>query len=144
MKEIPKYCGCFACGDKNEHGIRARFYDDGGRVVSSMVALKQFEGYHRICHGGIAATMLDEVMVKAILARDVYAMTVEMTVRYHRLIETGQKLQFIGEIERHRGRLYFTKGEARTDDGELVAEATGKYLEVKDDLKPALMRLTDD
>jgi acyl-coenzyme A thioesterase PaaI-like protein len=139
MQEIAKYSGCFVCGDKNEVGLKARFFFTGGRAVTECIAEKRFEGYSQIYHGGITAALLDEVMIKALLARDIFAMTVELDVRFHKVVYIGQKLFFEGRIEKEKGRLYLTQGEARIDGGEVVASAAGKYLKVKGDMKAKLL-----
>ncbi len=139
MQEIARYSGCFICGQDNLCGLKARFYYIDGKAVTECVAEMQFEGYRRVYHGGITAALLDEVMIKALLAQDIFAMTVEMTVRYHQMVETGQKLLFEGRLEKSKGRLYLTVGEARTSEGVLVASAEGKYLEVKENIKAKLL-----
>lgn len=137
MREIVKYRRCFVCGDENEHGLKARFFYDGEQAVSELRALESFEGYRGIYHGGVISAMLDEVMIKAILARDIFAVTAELTVRYHRPIETGTQLRFVGRVSEQKGRAYYTVGEVVSEDGVRFASATGKYLEAK----PALQEL---
>jgi uncharacterized protein (TIGR00369 family) len=140
MKEIAKYSGCFVCGEKNSIGLKARFYFDDGRAVTELKADKQYEGYLNVFHGGITSTLLDEVMIKALLAQGYYTMTVELNIRFLKAVRTGQKLYFQGVLEKSKGRLFFTRGEARTEEGEIVASATGKYLKVNDELKIELLK----
>lgn len=138
MQEIVKYPYCFVCGDENQHGLQAKFFYDGEQAISEITAEKMFEGYRGIYHGGIISTMLDEVMIKSILARKIFAVTVEMTIRYLKPVPVGQKLRFCGRVTRNRGRLYLTEGEALGPDGVPFATATGKYLEAPRDLKRLL------
>jgi len=138
MKEIAKYSGCFVCGDKNDFGLKARFYFQDNKAVAECVAHKHFEGYYDFYHGGITAALLDEVMIKALMARDIPAMTVELSVRYHKAVVIGQKLLLTGYLEHQRGRLYLTRGEAKLESGEIVASATGKYLRVRRDMESRL------
>jgi acyl-coenzyme A thioesterase PaaI-like protein len=144
VKEIVKYHYCFVCGDRNLEGLKARFFFDGEQAVSDVVAVDRFEGYRGIYHGGIISALLDEVMIKAILARNVFAVTAEITVRFHCPVETGTRLRFLGRITEQRGRLYLTEGEARSPDGASYASATGKYIEARPDLKARLMSSLDD
>ena len=143
MKEIVKYANCFVCGDKNDTGIKARFFFDGQQAICEVVAAENLEGYAGIYHGGIIATLLDEVMIKAILAGDHIAVTAEITVRYHKPVKVGQKLKFIGRIRKNRGRVFLTEGEVRGEDGRIVASASGKYVEAKAELKKILVRSID-
>ncbi|MEA1980311.1 MAG: PaaI family thioesterase [candidate division Zixibacteria bacterium] len=140
MKEILKYSGCFVCGDKNDNGLQAKFYYDGKEASTEIEASDNFEGYQKIYHGGIISTVLDEVMVKAILAKEIYAVTVEMTVRFHKPVRTGDKLFFKGRIVKNKGRVYFTEGEVKRTNGDILATASGKYIEAEDELKNQLMK----
>jgi uncharacterized protein (TIGR00369 family) len=139
MQEIVRYRHCFVCGDDNRHGLQARFYYDGGQAVTEITAGEAFEGYRGIYHGGIISTLLDEVMIKAILARDVYAVTVEISVRFFKPVAVGEKLRFTGRVTGTKGRLFLTEGEALGPNGEQFASATGKYIEAKPDLKNRLL-----
>ncbi len=138
MEEIVKYSRCFVCGDCNEHGLQARFFFDGEKAVSEIVARDTFEGYRGIYHGGVISAMLDEVMIKAILAKGIYAVTAEMTVRFHRPVPTGKHLRFVGRQTAARGRIYLTEGEATGPEGEVYATAKGKYIEARPELKAKL------
>ena len=143
MKEIRKYAGCFICGEKNIHGLKARFFYDGDAAYTEITTSRDYEGYRDISHGGIIACVLDEVMIKAILAKDIFAVTAEMTVRFRKPIRTGQKLTFTGRLTRNRGRVYITEGEARGADGEVYAEAVGKYVRADAALEQELMKSID-
>ncbi|MFQ6008048.1 MAG: PaaI family thioesterase [Candidatus Zixiibacteriota bacterium] len=139
MKEVVKYSGCFVCGDKNENGLKARFYFDGEQAFTDVVAQKQFEGYSGIYHRGIVSTLLDEVMIKAILAQDRFAVTAEMTVRFLQPIRTGDKITLAGKVTKSKGRVFFTEGKVTAENGQTLATATGRYVEVDTKLKAALM-----
>ncbi|MDX9857370.1 MAG: PaaI family thioesterase [candidate division Zixibacteria bacterium] len=143
MQDIPKYSGCFVCGDRNQHGLQAVFTFDGTQAISTVVARESFEGYKNIFHGGIISTMLDEVMIKAILAQNIYAVTAEMTVKFLRPVTVGESLTFTGRITHTRGRLLLTEGDVRGPDGALYATATGKYVQADEDLKQRLLASID-
>jgi uncharacterized protein (TIGR00369 family) len=137
--EIVKYSGCFVCGDKNPHGLRIRFFTDGDEAVAECVADERFQGFKGIYHGGITATLLDEIMAKAVLAKMRYGMTVEMSVRFKAAIMVGQKLRLVGRITREHGRIYETEGEVIDADGKVLASATGKYLEAPPSMRETLL-----
>jgi len=143
MQEIVKYHNCFVCGDENPHGLQARFYVDGDRAVSEIKADDMFEGYRGIYHGGVISAMLDEVMIKALLAKGLFAVTAEMTVKFKRPLHTGAVVRFAGWATAHKGRVYFTEGEAVDENGEPYATATGKYIEARGDLREELTQSLD-
>ena len=140
MKEILKYSGCFVCGDKNSSGLKARFYYDGEKASTEVIASEEFEGYRGIYHGGVISCLLDEVMIKAILALDKYAVTAEITVRFMAPVRTGDRLILTGRIVKNRQRVFLTEGEARGEDGTIYATATAKYVEADSEMKKVLVQ----
>lgn len=143
MREITKYAGCFVCGDQNDHGLKAVFHYDGKEAVTKVVAREMFEGYKNIYHGGILSALLDEVMIKAILAEEVYAVTAEMTITFKAPVPIGEELTFRGRVTENRRRLYLTEGEAVGREGTIYATATGKYIQAKPDLEEKLKKSLD-
>jgi len=143
MTEVLKYSGCFVCGDNNDIGLKARFDYDGSQVTTEIVAGREFEGYRGIYHGGIVATLLDEVMIKAILAEDKFAVTAEISIRFHEPVHIGDKIRFVGKVTQRKGRMFLTQGEATSESGDVYALATGKYIEAKTDLKDQLLQSID-
>ncbi|MCP4570094.1 MAG: PaaI family thioesterase [FCB group bacterium] len=139
MKEILKYAGCFVCGDQNDIGLKAKFLWDGKKAICEIPADTKFEGYKNIFHGGIVSTLLDEIMIKALLAEDVFVVTAEMTIRFKKPVFIGDKLRFEGWKTGQRGPLFMTEGKAVNQDGEIVAEASGKYIRPKTDLGRQLL-----
>lgn len=127
MEEIVKYSGCFVCGDENPIGLAVRFYERESGAAAEFVSQKTLEGYRGLLHGGILAALLDEVMIKAVLVKNVYCVTAGLSIRYKKLVESSDRLSLFGKIEKEGGRIYITRGWAKNDAGEKVAEAEGKY-----------------
>lgn len=138
MEEISKYSGCFVCGDQNQIGLKAKFLWDGQKAVCEITADEQFCGYKDIFHGGIVATLLDEIMIKALLAEGLFVVTAEMTIRFKRPVKTGERLRFEGWKLSQRGSLYITEGRAVNQDGLVIAEASGKYIKPRGELAAQL------
>lgn len=127
MKEIVKYSGCFVCGDKNPIGLKVKFYEKDGGAFAEFVPKETLEGYKGLLHGGILASLLDEIMIKAVLVKNVYCVTAEMNIRFKKPVEVSERLSLFGYIEKEGGRVYTTKGWAKNQKGEIVAEGEGKY-----------------
>lgn len=143
MKEVVRYKRCFVCGEENVCGLKAKFLWDGREVQTTVTASPNHEGYTGIYHGGIVASLLDEVMVKAILATGVISVTAEMTVRFKKPVKIGETITYTGRIVESKGRLYTTEAEAVDSKGETVATATGRYLEARADLKAQLTKVDE-
>ncbi len=123
---------CFACGPENPHGLHLTgFTDEGDEHVVLFTPQRHHQGWQGFAHGGIVATLLDEVMTRLVRARASDAVTAELSVRYHRPLPTGVTVEARArEIERRR-RLVLTTAELRTGDGELIASAQGKFMLVQ-------------
>ena len=62
-------------------------------------------------HGGIIATILDEVMAWALVAEDNWGVTARMTLDFKRPVAVGTKVRAEGWIVRSRRRLIETAGQ---------------------------------
>ena len=116
---------CFVCGARNRAGFRLSFHPEpDGSLWTECVAPKKFQGFKNILHGGILATLLDEVMVNVVYLRGTVAVTAEMTVRLKRPVLVGERLRIVGRVQRESRRTVEVASEARISSGVLVAEAT--------------------
>ncbi len=53
---------CFGCGPDNPKGLRMKFYTDEETLFSWITVPEHLCGWNRLVHGGIIATILDEIM----------------------------------------------------------------------------------
>jgi len=56
------------------------------------------------------------------------AVTAEMSVRYRRPAQTGERLLIVGSIASVEGKLVSCKAEIRKPDGTVIVEATAKMV----------------
>ena len=52
---------CFGCSPYNDIGLQLTFYDAGDELIAGWQPQQLLEGYPDIVHGGIQATLLDEI-----------------------------------------------------------------------------------
>jgi uncharacterized protein (TIGR00369 family) len=119
---------CFACGGSNPIGMRLRIEIGDGLARTTWKAGRDFVGWSDKLHGGIIATLLDEVMAWAPSSFDSWAVTAEMSIRYRSPAAPGEALEATGRVVRRRRRIYDVEGEVRAADGRLVATGSGRYL----------------
>ncbi|HEY8171332.1 MAG TPA: PaaI family thioesterase [Candidatus Limnocylindria bacterium] len=119
---------CFACGGSNPIGMRLRIEIGDGFARSSWTAGDDFVGWSDKIHGGIVATLLDEVMAWAPSSFDSWAVTAELTIRYRSPAAPGEELLATGRVVGRRRRIFDVRGEVVTADGRLIAEGSGRYL----------------
>lgn len=129
---------CFACGGTNPIGMRLHIELGDGMARTTWVVGEDYVGWSDKAHGGIIATLLDEVMAWAPSSFDSWAVTAEMSVRYRSPATPGEELQAEGRVVERRRRIYEVRGEVRGGDGRMVAEGSGRYLGASPSDKAAL------
>lgn len=129
---------CFACGASNPIGMRLHIELSDGAARSEWVVGDDYVGWSDKLHGGIIATLLDEVMAWAPSSFDSWAVTAEMSVRYRASASPGERLTASARVARRRRRIYEVVGEVRGPDGRLIAEGRGRYLGATPSEKAAL------
>jgi uncharacterized protein (TIGR00369 family) len=118
---------CFACGLDNPIGLKLQFHQEGDIYVTTFIAGQAFQGYQDIVHGGIVATLLDEVMARYVWEKYGPSATAKLEVRFRRPAPCGVPIEARGWItaERRGGKAIETAAEVRLEDGTILAEATG-------------------
>ncbi|HEY2981146.1 MAG TPA: PaaI family thioesterase [Anaerolineales bacterium] len=127
---------CFACGLENPIGLHLHIYEVApGVVETSYVAPDHFQGYPGVLHGGITASLLDEVLGRAPMGSDPsqprFVFTARMEVKYRRNVPIGKPLRIVGKTEKSKGRVAQAwAGIYEADTNELLAEATATLINV--------------
>ena len=120
MNQQPNSRYCLLCGIDNPIGLNLRFYEEGDdRVVARFTPLPEHQGYPGVLHGGLTSALLDETIGRTLVPHDLWAMTVELNVRFRRPIPVGQPLTVIGELVRLRSRTMEGRGEVRLAEAPL-------------------------
>lgn len=146
MQKLPVGPDCFVCGRKNPIGLKLDFYLDGpGRCVSNFVIPENYQSYPEITHGGIVAAILDETSGKSINEDPNQLMvTMELTIRYHLPVPINRPLRAVGSLIRRRGKAAQAKGEIFDNDGRLLAESTGMFVDFPKDQQEILLQEAQD
>ena len=133
MKTLPHTRSCFVCGESNPVGLKLRFETDGRIVQTRFVARAEHVGFKGTVHGGLIATLLDEIMVWACAVQTKrFAFSAELNVRFINSLRPDEEVIATGElVTNRRGKVFEPKAELRTQSGLLLAAATGKYLPIK-------------
>jgi uncharacterized protein (TIGR00369 family) len=119
---------CFACGETNPIGMGLHIELGEGSARTEWVVGEDYVGWSDKAHGGIIATLLDEVMAWAPSSFDSWAVTAELSIRFRSPAAPGETLQASGRVAERRRRIYDVTGEVRGEDGRLVATGRGRYL----------------
>jgi uncharacterized protein (TIGR00369 family) len=134
MRDLPHTHSCFVCGESNPIGLNLRFETDGQTVRAHFVPKTEHAGFKGVIHGGLIATVLDEVMVWACAVQTKrFAYCAELNVRFLSPLKPGETALIIGELETNRkNRIFEARAELKNAAGVVCASATGKYLPVKE------------
>ncbi len=123
---------CFVCGVDNDFGLKTRFYEtEKNELIAVFQPLNEHQSYPNVIHGGISATILDEVIGRAIMMTtdsDTFGVTIELKVRYKKPVPIDSELKAIGRVTKDRGRIFEGTGELYLPNGEVAVEAEGKYM----------------
>lgn len=141
MQLLPRTKSCFVCGVANPPGLNLGCTTDGQTVTARCCFRPEHVGFAQTVHGGLIATVLDEVMTWVCGVRTGrFAFSAELSVRFLRPVRPGEELLAVGElVGNRRNKLFETKAELR-DQGQAVrASATGKYLPVPAGSLPEMM-----
>jgi acyl-coenzyme A thioesterase PaaI-like protein len=104
--------------------MQLAFYEeDDGSVLCEFTPRQEYQGYPDRLHGGLATTLLDEVIGRAAIARDLWIATAKLEIRYRRPIPLEQPSTVRGWITRVRRRAVEARAEILLADGSTAVEA---------------------
>jgi uncharacterized protein (TIGR00369 family) len=121
---------CFGCGGANARGMQLTFeQDDASNKIRGAFRLgPEYQGGTGFIHGGIIATVLDEVMGKVCRFRGVRAVTAELGVEYLKPVPVDVDLLIEGYELEMNGRNLKIVGEIRGTTGQLLARGRGRFV----------------
>lgn len=133
MQSLPHTRSCFVCGEANPAGLKLRFETDGRIVRTRFRARPEHVGFKQTVHGGLIATLLDEIMVWACAVQTrQFSFCAELNVRFLRPLRPDDEVLAIGELMVNRkNRIFEAKAALQNQSGQTLAAATGKYLPIK-------------
>jgi len=125
---------CFVCGRDNASGLKSRFYElETGELLAVFQPAIEHQGYPGRLHGGLAATLLDETIGRAIMlthADTIWGVTVEFSMRLIKPIPLDGEVRVLARITEDRKRLFRGSGEILLADGEVAVQGKGRYLKM--------------
>lgn len=133
---------CFVCGNNNDFGLHAKFYEtDTNQLVALIKPSEQHQGYPGRMHGGIAASILDETIARSICNgknEQIWGVTLELKTKFRKPIPLGEELKIVGRVTSEGTRSFEGTAELVLPNGEIAVSAEGTYMKLTID------RITDD
>lgn len=134
MKKQPNSKMCFVCGLENAFGLKSRFYElENNEIMAVFQPSAEHQGYPGRLHGGIAATILDETIGRAIMinySNNIWGVTVDFSMRLRKPVPLDQEIRVVGRIVSDGKRTFEGSGEILLEDGSVAIEGKGKYLKM--------------
>jgi len=118
---------CFICGLDNPVGLKLRIYEvEPGRVESTFTAPEHYQGYPGVLHGGIIASIIDEISGRALMGsvdKPRFMFTAKLEVKYRKNVPIGKPLKLVGKAGQDKGiSAESWAGIYDVESGELLAE----------------------
>ena len=117
---------CFGCDPSHAHGLKMEFYEDGEDVVSIWQPTGEYQGWPNILHGGIQATLIDELCGWTIAHKfQSDAVTSKMEVRYRKPVKISEgKLAIRAHVVEVRRNIVTITAQIFNSVNELCTEGT--------------------
>lgn len=133
-KKQPNSRMCFVCGLQNDFGLKSRFFElEDERLIALFRPAQEHQGYPGRLHGGIAATILDETIGRAIMLRysdNIWGVTVDFSMKLRKPVPIGEEIRVLGRIVSEGKRSFQGEGEILLADGTVAVEGKGSYLKM--------------
>ena len=128
---------CFVCGLENPIGLQLHIYQkEPGVIETTYTAPDHFQGYPDVLHGGIVATLLDEMSGRAHMgdpSEPRFMFTGKIEVKYRKNVPLGIPLKIVGKAGKMNTRTAEGWAGIYHPDGSLLAEATTLLFNVPDE-----------
>lgn len=128
---FPHVDSCFVCSDNIPTGLHLKSYYEDGVVKLDCFASESIGGYIGIVHGGIIATMLDEVMTWAAFAFSEHMrlfFTREMNIKYKKPVVVNNSYIALAEYHSERKGIIFIKGSFVDTCGGVYVQSKASYM----------------
>lgn len=140
MKEIkvtrkqPNSKMCFVCGLENNSGLKSQFYElETGELLAIFRPTTDHQGYPGRLHGGLAATILDETIGRAIMLKhsdNIWGVTLEFSMRLRKPIPLDSDVRVRTRVTKENKRFFEGSGEILLADGSVAVEGEGRYMKM--------------
>ncbi len=129
---------CFGCDPQHNSGLRMEFYEEGDYVVSRWEPTSEFQSWINTLHGGVQATILDELcgwVISRKLQRS--GVTSRMDMRYRKPVHICNGAIYLrAKMVEQRRNIVTVEGAIYNSQGELCTQATCIYFLVTNENVP--------
>ncbi len=138
MKKQPNSRMCFVCGVDNPVGLGLKIYEvEPGVIETTFLAPEKYQSYPGVMHGGIVASILDEISGRAQMgdpSQPRFMFTAKLEVKYRKNVPIGKPLHIVGKAGKTRGRMAEGWAGIYDETGALLAECNSILIDVPSEL----------
>ena len=120
---------CFGCSPGNPIGLKMEFFEDGDEIICKWVPGVNYAGFHDILHGGIQATMLDEIASWVVLVKmDTSGVTSRLNIRYRNPVHISKGgVSLRARLLQQRRNIASIEMKMLDGDEKICSEGTADY-----------------
>ncbi|MGD0877150.1 MAG: PaaI family thioesterase [Anaerolineales bacterium] len=134
MKKQPNSHMCFICGMENPVGLHLKIYEvEPGLIETNYTAPDHYQSYPGILHGGIVATILDEISGRAHMgdpSQPRFMVTAKLEIKYRKNVPIGKPLRIVGKAGKTKGRMAESWAGIYDEAGILLAEGNSLLIDI--------------
>lgn len=120
---------CFGCDPGNDIGLHLEFFEEGNFIISKWDPAENYQGYINVLHGGIQATLQDELASWVVYVKaGTGGVTASMEIHYKKPVFVNQgALTVKGYIKDINKRIAHIHTQLYNAENLLCSEADVKY-----------------
>ena len=120
---------CFGCSPSNPIGLNLQFMEDGDFVKVDWQPREEFQGFVNVLHGGIQATIMDELAAWCVNVKVKTAgVTKSFRMIYHKPVYVNRgELHFRAQLTGMEKNIAIIKTELFDNDNQLCSEGEFRY-----------------
>lgn len=131
IRKLPQndFHNCFGCSQNNLRGLKLRFWYTADSCLSYYSIPSEFCGFGGIAHGGIIATLLDEVAAWTIITHLFkVGITLNSSIKYLKPIHTDVEIIIEGKIVKNDEKSAKVLTTISSTTGTVLAKAESNWL----------------
>ncbi len=120
---------CFGCGPRNPVGLKLDFAESDDEVIAVWKPDTNYQGYNDVLHGGIIATLLDEVAAWFVYIKlETAGVTSELKVKYLKPAHLSKgDITAKASLVKRNGNIAYIKCRLYDGSGKLCSEADADF-----------------
>lgn len=133
---------CFGCSPRNPFGLKMDFFEEGDEVISIWKPDNRYEGFNNVLHGGIQATLMDEIaswVVFVKLKTGGFTSNLNVSYKNNLLIDKGDITLRASLKEMEKNIAHITVSLYDGND-KLCSEAVASYFTLPEKIATAKLR----